>query len=139
MSRINHSDTLLINPDSNLHVGSGYEQFNLHQKFIYCPSEKITLKVNTQLSSTSNIPRYDRLNNIENGIPEYSEWYYGPQNRFLLAISGEFDNYNKIYDRASIIASYQKIEEDRITRPFKSDLRSVREEDVDVYALNFDY
>ena len=138
-ARINDSDTVIINPDSNVHVGSGYAQFNIHQKFIYTPNDKVTFKVNAQLSSSSNIPRYDRLNNIENGVPEYSEWYYGPQNRFLLSFSGEFDNYNKIYDKASIIASYQKIEEDRITRPFNSNFRSTREEDVAVYALNFDF
>ena len=139
VARINNTDSLLINPDSNIHIGSGYQQYSLLQKFIYRPSDKVTLKVNTQLSTSSNIPRYDRLNNVENGIPEYSEWHYGPQNRFLFALSGEFNNYNKFYDRASIIASYQRIDEDRITRTFKNDLRSIREEDVHVYALNFDF
>ena len=73
-----------------------------------------------------------------NGKAEYSEWHYGPQNRFLSALIAEFSNYNFFYDRASVIASYQRLDEDRITRPFTDTNRSIRQEDVSVYALNLD-
>ncbi len=139
VERINNIDTMLVNVDSNVHIGSGYEQYSLLEKIIYKPSDKVKLEVNTQYSTTSNIHRYDRLNNLnDEGEAEYSEWYYGPQNRFLMALNGEFTNYNTFYDRASLIVSYQLLDEDRISRPFNNPLRSVREEDVSVYALNFD-
>ena len=82
-------------------------------------NENALFKLNTQYSSSSYINRYDRLNNINAiGIAEYSEWNYGPQNRFLTSFTSELSNYNVFYDRAIIIGSYQKIDEDRYSRPF---------------------
>ena len=138
VQRLNNIDSMLVNTDSNIHVGSGYRQYNLLQKFIFLPTDKIKLTLNTQLSTSSDIPRYDRLNNLIDGEAEYSEWSYGPQNRFLMALVSEFTNYNTFYDRASVILSYQRLDEDRFSRPFADPVKSVREEDVFVYALNMD-
>ena len=108
----NGYDSMMVNTDSSLQVGTGFSQYHLLQKFVFKLNENVLFKLNTQYSSSSDINRYDRLNNINDiGIAEYSEWNYGPQNRFLFALSGEFNNYNKFYDRASIIASYQRIDE----------------------------
>ena len=49
-----------------------------------------TLRLNTQFSTTSNINRFDKLNDELNGGPKYMFWYYGPQKRFLQSLS-----YNK--------------------------------------------
>ena len=49
-----------------------------------------TLGLNTQFSTTSNINRFDKLNDESNGGPKYMFWYYGPQKRFLQSL-----NYNK--------------------------------------------
>jgi hemoglobin/transferrin/lactoferrin receptor protein len=133
-------DSMMVNSDSSVQIGTAFNQYHLLQKFAYKLNENALFKSNTQFSSSSNINRYDRLNNInELGAAQYSEWYYGPQDRFLTSLTGEFSNYNTFYDRAIIIASYQNIGEDRITRPFKSLNRSVRKENVSIYSLNIDF
>ena len=133
-------DSMIVNTDSSLQIGTSFSQYHMLQKFVYKLNENALFKLNTQYSSSSNINRYDRLNNIDTiGVAQYSEWYYGPQNRFLTSLTGEFTNYNAFYDRALIIGSYQKINEDRITRPFASLNRSVREESVSIFSLNLDF
>lgn len=133
-------DSMMVNSDSSLQIGTSFSQYHLLQKFVYKHNENALFKLNTQYSSSSTINRYDRLNNInELGAAEYSEWYYGPQNRFLTSLTGEFSNYNAFYDRALIICSYQNIDESRITRPFTSLNRSIRKEGVSIYSLNIDF
>lgn len=136
----NGNDSMMVNSDSSLQVGTGFSQYHFLQKFVFKMNENALFKLNTQYSSSSDINRYDRLNNINAiGIAEYSEWNYGPQNRFLTSFTSELSNYNVFYDRAIIIGSYQKIDEDRYSRPFSSIERSVRKEDVFIYALNLDF
>ena len=50
------------------------------QKFLL-KTENIDYDLGVHYSSTSNIPRYDRLIRYNNDTNElhYGEWYYGPQ------------------------------------------------------------
>ena len=136
----NGLDSVVLNADSNLQIGTGFSQYHLLQKFVYKPNDNIVFKLNAQYSSSSNIDRYDRLNNITDlGEPEYSQWYYGPQNRLLTSFTVELTNYNSFYDKGVVVLSAQKIDEERITRPFGNQLRSIRKETVDVSAINVDF
>jgi hemoglobin/transferrin/lactoferrin receptor protein len=139
VTQVNYLDTMVNNPDPNLQVGSAYQQLDLLQKFMYKQNEYITHKLNLQLSNSSNIDRYDRLTQMENGFAKYAEWYYGPQYRFLSSYTFEHSKSNKWYDNAKLIAAYQAITESRMVRRFQDDQLKSRIEDLDIFTLNIDF
>lgn len=118
VARINGIDSVVKNPDDRVQRFSGYEQWDVTQKFLFKPTAKVTHLINLQLSNTTDVPRYDRLQDIRNGTLRYAEWYYGPQKRIMgsyeLGISGA-GFFNEI--RANI--NYQDIEESRQTREYR--------------------
>ena len=72
--------------------------------------------MNFQYSNSSNISRFDKLSEItSDGNLKYAQWYYGPQKRLLSSIKLNLAG-GKIYDSASLIASFQKINESRIQK-----------------------
>ena len=137
--RIDGKDSALVNENPNLQIGTAYQQIDLLQKFIYRHSEKVTFKLNTQYSNSTDVPRFDRLNNIkEDGMLEYSEWHYGPQERMFAALKTELSASNFFFSKASFIASAQNINENRVKRKFGSNSRSSNSENVKVYGFNVD-
>ena len=139
VDQVNNLDTIVSNADPNLQVGSAYQQLDLLQKFIYKQNEYFTHKLNFQLSNSSDIDRYDRLTQMENGVPKYAEWYYGPQIRFLSSYTFEDSKSNKWYDNAKLIAAYQAITESRMVRRFQDNQLKSRIEDLDIFTLNIDF
>jgi len=140
VDQIDGRDTMLANSDPNLQYGIGYSQFDFLEKFIYAPSDKLKLTFNLQYSTSSNINRYDKLNEYRNGKLRWSEWYYGPQNRLLGAFKMDFQsNHSKLFKNGVMTLSYQKIDEDRISRRFDSEWREHQLEDVSVLGLNLDF
>ena len=137
--RVDGKDSALINENPNLQIGTAYKQVDLLQKLIYRHSEKVTFKLNTQYSNSTDVPRFDRLNNVkEDGMLEYSEWYYGPQERMFASFKTELSASNFFFSKASFIASAQNINEDRVKRLFGSNSRSSNNENVKVYGFNVD-
>lgn len=118
VDRINGIDSVVTNPDDRVQKFSGYRQWDITQKFLYRQSNKITHSLNLQHSNSSNVPRYDRLQDIRNGTLRFAEWYYGPQTRYLGAYefnATEIGFLNAL--RANI--NYQKIEESRHQRDYR--------------------
>lgn len=137
--RINGIDTMLINDDSLVQKESGYTQYDFMQKFLFKQSEKITHVLNFQYSTSSNIPRYDRLTELNSsGKFRSAEWYYGPQERMFLSYQARI-GMSKIYDKAQITLAYQGIEESRHNRNWNSSKLNHRIENVKVYSLNADF
>ena len=137
--RIDGKDSAIINENPNLQIGTAYKQVDVLQKFIYRHSEQITFKLNTQYSNSTDVPRFDRLNNVEEDrMLEYSEWYYGPQERIFAALKTELSASNFFFSKASFIASAQNINENRVKRKFGSNSRSSNSENVKVYGFNVD-
>lgn len=132
-------DILTINDQVNVQKFSGYEQYNLMNKLSYRLSNGSSLTHTFYFTSSSDIPRYDRLTRRdENGELESAEWYYGPQKFLLNAIN--FSNYtsNFFYDGLRIVVSNQFVEESRKERKYQSNNLRERTEQVTVYALNAD-
>lgn len=50
--------------------------------------------MNVQVSNSSDINRYDRLTETSNGLPIFSEWYYGPQVRNMIGYKLTKSNLN---------------------------------------------
>ena len=127
-------DVLRRNGNQNIQKFTGYSQLDLLQKVIYKASNRTQLNVNFQYSNSSDIPRFDRLNDTQNEGLKWAEWYYGPQRRTLTSASLELSD-RKYFTDGTITAAYQRINEDRTDRRFGRTARFTNEEDVKVYTL----
>jgi hemoglobin/transferrin/lactoferrin receptor protein len=126
-----------LNPLIQLH--SGYEQLDLLQKILFKPNETDNHILNIQYSTSSDVPRYDRLTdplNKDGSGLKSAEWYYGPQKRFMTAYNFRKTEATKGY---RIGANYQTIEESRHDRPFNGQYLRNRIENVDVFGFGADY
>jgi len=139
VSSLNGMDTMLNNSNPNIQIGSGYEQYDMLQKFIYKPNEFVLHKVNLQLSNSGNVNRYDRLTQLENGEAKYAQWYYGPQFRFLSSYSLELSKSNKLFDFSKFVLAYQSIEESRMVRKYRDVELKSRNESLNIITLNCDF
>lgn len=133
----NNFDYILDNPDPYKQIYSGYKQYNGMAKVLYAPSETSSHSLNLQYSTTTDIPRYDRLTDIRSGKLRYATWNYGPQERLLAGYKFTKDNAFLNSD-LSIGTNYQKIEESRINRSRNNNNLDSRIENVDVFSLNAD-
>ncbi len=139
--RINGVDTVIVNPDSTLQVGSAYSQADFMQKLSFKQSDYVLHKLNFQLSTSSDVPRYDRLTETGTGGSglRFAEWYYGPQNRMMAAYQLNYSRATKMFDQLRFLASYQDIEESRNDRRFGADNLRSRLEQVQVIGVNADF
>ncbi len=138
VERINGVDSSLVNPNPNKQIASGYNQIDFTQKILFQPKTNIQHLLNIQISSTGNIPRYDRLTETSGANPSYAEWNYGPQKRNLFAYQFSKNNSNSFFREVKFNANYQDIEESRITRRFKNNNRDSRIEKVNVFGFSLD-
>ncbi len=136
VDRINGRDIIKDN-NPLLQKFSGYRQMDILQKISFVPSLKSKHSLNFQFSTTTDIPRYDRLTQTDdNGLPRHAEWNYGPQRRNMIAYQYDFFGNKRFYDDFRFNLSYQDIEESRNTRRFQSDVIQKRKENIQVPALN---
>ncbi len=147
-------DTMLKNTDNNVMKRSGYNQFDLMQRFGLIVNDALSLDLNVQYSQSSNINRYDRLTETSSGTIQvvdpntsainttnkmrFAEWYYGPQKRLLTALTANYNANTLLFDNIRVIGAYQKIDQDRISRNFQSNFKTSQFEDVSVMSLNID-
>lgn len=135
---INGIDSVVINSDSLVQKYSGYQQWDITQKLLFRQNEKISHLLNLQYSNSSNVPRYDRLQDIRNGTLRYAEWYYGPQLREMAAYELNVKKMGLLTEFRTIL-SYQHIEESRHQRDYRRyDRLDNRLEDLDVFAATID-
>ena len=139
VERINGVDSVITNSDKDVQVGSGYDQVDLLQKFLYRPSDKVSHIVNLQYSTSSDVPRYDRLTQSSNGNPRFAEWYYGPQERLMASYRYKRMEDHPLYDHMSLLFAYQNIEESRNTRRFRTEDLNQQVEQLDILSFNADF
>jgi len=138
VERVGNIDMVRTNPNPNKQVGSGYKQVDITQKFLYKVSEKVQHILNLQFSNTNDIPRYDRLSEMNGVVPVFAEWYYGPQLRNMAAYQFSANEQTGFFKDIKITASFQDIEESRISRRFQSNNKDFRWERINVFGLNID-
>ena len=132
VSRINNSDSLLVNSTPELQVGSAYKQYDAVQKFAFKSGKSGMHKLNFQYSTSSDVPRYDRLTDPTATGLKFAEWYYGPQKRFLAAYDYSQNLKQGFFGRIKAGLNFQDIEESRIDRKFGNPKRTSRIENVQV-------
>ena len=97
------NESVILNTDPKTQKGTGYDQFDFLQKFNFKLSEFSNLILNFQKSKSSNINRYDKLNELKEGVYKYAEWYYGPQDRTLASVQIKSSRKNKLSDSRKIL------------------------------------
>ncbi|MFW5659622.1 MAG: TonB-dependent receptor [Bacteroidota bacterium] len=136
VQRIDGRDSLVANDDPLMQSPSGYTQIDGLQKFLFRPSARSEHLINFQFSSTSDVPRYDRLTDTTaDGRLQRAEWFYGPQ----LRLTGAYrytHRETRLYDQLTVQGAYQQFRESRHTRNFGSVWLNSRFEKVDVLSLN---
>ena len=134
-SRYSYYSQASTNSDENIQKNTNYSQVDLFQKFLLKLGDTNLLNVNIQFSESSDIDRYDQLSLKKDGGLKFSEWYYGPQKRFLISPSLKIFPNRKFMKKGAITFGFQKINESRIKRKFNTLNRSHQIEDLKV--LNF--
>lgn len=133
-------DRIIENSNPEKQIGTGYSQYNLMQKIGFKPNEKMDLTYAFQYSGTSDIPRYDRLTQRdENDTLVYARWDYGPQNWMLHSLTANLNKKTSFYDDFRAILAFQRFEESRETRRFRSGIGTVNAEAVNAYSANLDF
>ncbi|OEK09402.1 TonB-dependent receptor [Flavivirga aquatica] len=135
----NNGDVIIKNNNPLIQKFSGYNQLNLMQKAHYNPSENLTFDFGLFYTTTSNIPRYDRLIRYKNDVLRSAEWNYGPQQWFMSNLQiTKLSSRSNLYDKIKTTLAYQNFQESRKDRNFQSSIRNIREEAVDAYSFNLD-
>ena len=137
--RVNERDTILTNEQPNRQRPSGYNQVNFMQKLRYRPSSELNFNYAFHYSETSNIPRYDRLIQRNNGRLKNAEWYYGPQKWSMHSVNGKLVQNGAIFDNMKFTVAYQNYEESRHDRGFGEELLRHRTENLDIFNFNLDF
>ncbi|MDG1160509.1 MAG: TonB-dependent receptor [Flavobacteriaceae bacterium] len=134
-----YSSSATVNSDENLQRNTAYNQTDLLQKFFIPLTDKTELKLNLQYSTSSDIPRFDRLDEKHEGTLKFAEWYYGPQERLLISPQLVINPGKPWLDKGTFTLAYQNIKESRIQRKLSSLERSYRNENVDIFSVNGDF
>ncbi|MDQ3050111.1 MAG: TonB-dependent receptor [Bacteroidota bacterium] len=137
---INNSDTMVRNDDYTIQKYSGYDQVGVMQKFLFSRNDSVSHILNFQFTTTNDIPRYDRLTEVDdNGVFTSAEWYYGPQTRIHTAYEFKYGFSHRLFDHLSVIAAWQHILESRHNRRFGNSNLLHREELLDIFSINIDF
>lgn len=136
--RIDNKDLVVNNPDSLVQRGSSYSQYDFMQKILFQSSPKISHRLNFQFSTTTDIPRYDRLTDTKGGTLKFAQWYYGPQQRvlanYLIDVKNIFANHNM-----KLAFNYQNLAESRHQREINNPNLEHHNEKVTVASTNVDF
>jgi len=134
---VNHyvdpTNGVVCNSNPNIQRGVGYSQYDFFNKMIFKINDHSRITSNIQYSTSTNIPRFDKLNDgdracsiNEDGVCDmtsdlehslkFHSYYYGPQDRFFSSLKfSVFDgeNYANLFDVGDFILAYQQIKESR--------------------------
>ncbi len=114
------------------------------RRLLFKQNDHISHSLNFQLSNTTNVPRYDRLQDTRDfggsigRTLRYAEWYYGPQKRILGAY--EF-NATKLgfADALKANINFQDIDESRLTTEYRQAIPvNTQAEKVNAISFNID-
>lgn len=140
--RVEGEDRLIENDNPNMQRFSGYHLTSLLQKVKWRTSANTQLTYGFYYSTTTDIPRYDRLTipiRADSDSLEYAEWYYGPQTWQMHNLSFSDFQESRLYDQMRVTVSYQRYDESRHDRRFGDDRLRNRKEQVDVITYNHDF
>lgn len=136
---VSGQDSVLINSNDLIQKFSGYRQWDFTQKVLFKSGKKTAHSLNFQWSNSTDIPRYDRLQDTRNGTLRYAKWYYGPQKRNLYAYELSAEKLPGFFSDIKANLNYQHIHESRHTREYRRyDRLDSRMERINVAGMTID-
>ena len=135
----NGFDSIYRNEDQNEQKFSAYNQMNFIGKLSNKFSESVSWTYNLYLTTTSDVPRYDRLIEYDDDNLKYAVWNYSPQQWVMNSLELDFSAETKAYDNAVITLAYQNVKEGRQDRKYRDDWLRIRDETVNIFSLNTDF
>jgi len=138
VDQVDGVDSTLSNENTLIQKNTGYSQMDILQKIRYTPSQYVDWILNMQYSTSSDIDRLDKLNDYSGAYLKYAQYYYGPQNRFLLSLKNVLKKDNPVFTNMTSLVAFQSIDEDRYSRKFRNEELLTQQEDVMVFTLNLD-
>ena len=138
-SNSSYYDSPNKNKNPNIQKNSGYNQVDFFQKVVFTLPKEKQILINLQFSNSSNIPRFDKLNEMTENKLRFAEWNYGPQKRLLISPQLKIFPKKKFLYKGNIIGAYQWVKESRIQRKFESLNRINQNENVKIFSLNGDF
>ncbi|MCB9054612.1 MAG: TonB-dependent receptor [Chitinophagales bacterium] len=124
IDKINGIDSVVTSKDDRIQYYSGYRQWDIAQKLLFKPNDKIVHSLNLQHSNSSNIPRYDRLQDVKDfggsigTTLRYADWFYGPQTRWLAAYELHV-MHPGWFNELRLNINYQDVKESRQQREYR--------------------
>lgn len=138
---VNGVDSVVTNKDDRVQRFSGYRQWDITQKILYKQTEQISHQLNLQHSNSTDLPRYDRLQDTRNfggnmgTTLRWAEWYYGPQTRSLASYELNAET-TGFLDAVKFNLHYQNIKESRQQREYRRyDRFDSRREQVKIWGF----
>lgn len=136
----NGEDMIMPNHTPRVQKFTNFNQFHAAQKVLFKPSERLNLDLGIHYSTTSDYARYDRLLVMDNNMPTYAEWNYGPQKWFMTNLQlTKLSSHSNLYDKVISTIAYQYFGESRKSRKFSNPSRKIRSEEVDAISVNVDF
>ena len=136
---INGQDSIVKNDNENIQRFSGYKQLSTMQKVACRINDAMELSYTFNFSTTTDIPRYDRLTGYTDENLKYAKWYYGPQHWMMNALKLKYFKPNRWFDAVKVTAALQTFEESRHDRNYRDYSLRNRYEKVDAVTVNGDF
>ncbi|MFZ4057852.1 MAG: TonB-dependent receptor [Ferruginibacter sp.] len=131
---INGVDIIQTNSNDKVQKFTAFKQWDIIEKVLFKPNDKQSHLLNIQFSNSSDVPRYDRLQDVRNGNLRFASWYYGPQKRVLAAYEMNLNQLGFV-DELKLNVNFQDIEESRQNRDYlRYDRFDSRKENIKVWG-----
>lgn len=135
----NGLDSMVVNTDPDLQVGSAYDNKAFFGKLAFKPVDNLEIGANLYYSTTSDVPRYDRLIELRpNGLPRSAEWYYGPQEWRMGSLQVRHSAARGPWSTGRFTIAYQDYSESRNDRNFRNANKRKQTENVNGIWANLD-
>ncbi len=128
--------TLTKNENNSVQPNTGFGSFGFFQKGLFSLKKGRELGFSHLSSSTSFIPRFDKLNDFSpEGVPVFSSWEYGPQKLSFFKISYSSFVPSFFGEKQTSFFSFQKSQESRHSQKTGELLSYHRKEDVSSFLF----
>ena len=118
---------------NNRQLYTNYTKLDFIHKSSCQINSRNKIELSTQYSTSSNIARFDKMNDMINEVPKYKYWYYGPQVRVFQSIKHTAKFRSLAFDKVITTLAFQNLKESRHTLPTQDTLLNNRSEVVKIY------
>ena len=121
-----------VSTNNNEQLKTNYNKYDIIQKTFLKLGKKASLTLNNQYSTSSNISRFDKLNDMINGEKKYEKWYYGPQQRIFQSLNFLKECNSIFANQYAVNVAWQNIKESRHKQKLNDLFTSNRYENVSI-------